>query len=125
MLNRYNPHRAPNPQAWMALDEMERILLARRYDERTRARLPSPEVHAVIHVVVENQAAMGDETPVAAALERLVHEGLDRHDAIHAVGSVLSDYLWEGLRGIEIDSDAYYSDVAQLTAESWLESFRE
>jgi hypothetical protein len=109
----------------MALDETERILLVRRYHERARARLPSPEVHAVIHVVVENQAAMGDETPVTATLERLVHEELDRHDAIHAVRSVLAEYLWEGLRGTEIDANAYHVDVAHLTAESWLESFRE
>jgi hypothetical protein len=121
----YNPLRAPDPQAWLALDEADRIELAHRYHQRAKVKLPSPEVHAVVHVVVENQAAFGDETPVAAALERLVGEGLDRHEAIHAVGSVLAQHLWEGLQGTEIDSDAYYAEVAQLTAQSWLESFPE
>lgn len=125
MAKLYNPLRAPDPQAWLALDEMERIELARRYHKRARVELPNPRVHAVVHAVVENQAAMGDETPVAAALERLRGEGLDRHDAIHAVGTVLAEYLWEGLRGTEIDPDAYYDAVTRLTAQGWLDSFEE
>jgi hypothetical protein len=121
----YNPLRAPDPQAWLALDEMDRIELARRYHQRARVKLPSPEAHAAIHVVVENQAAMGDETPVAAAVERLMGEGLNRHDAIHAVGNVLAQYLWEGSRGEETTPDAYYANFAELTAQSWLRSFEE
>lgn len=125
MPTRYHPLRAPDPQAWLALDDGERIELARRYHKRAKVKLPSPEVHAVVHVVVENQAAMGDETPVAETIARLKGEGLDRHEAIHAVGSVLVQYLWEGLKGEEIDSDAYFIEVAALTAQSWLKSFEE
>ena len=33
------------------------------------------------HVVVENQVALGEATPVPATLDRLMDEGLDRHDA--------------------------------------------
>jgi hypothetical protein len=121
----YNPLRAPQPHAWSALDEIDQILLVRRYHEQARVELPNPEVHAVVHVVVENQAALGDETPVAATIERLMREGLDRHEAIHAVGTVLAQHLWEGMRGTEIDSDAYFAEVAQLTAQSWFESYQE
>ena len=32
---------------------------------------------------MENQAAVGDETPVGRVLKRLQSEGLDRHDAVH------------------------------------------
>jgi len=52
--------------------------------------LPDETLHASIHVIVENQAALGDDTPVAGAIERLMAEDIDRHEAIHAVGSVLS-----------------------------------
>jgi hypothetical protein len=57
-----------------------------------RAKKPVGEnkrLHATAHVIVENQAAMGDATVVPATLDRLMREGLDRHDAIHAIGSVL------------------------------------
>ncbi len=40
------------------------------------------------HVVVENQIALGDEIPVARNLHQLMAQGLDRHDAIHAIASV-------------------------------------
>jgi hypothetical protein len=49
----------------------------------------SIRAHAANHVIVENQLAMGDATVVPATLARLMQEGLDRHDAIHAIGSVL------------------------------------
>jgi hypothetical protein len=42
----------------------------------------------VFHVIVENQAAQGLETPVRRTLARLQAEGLSRHDAVHAVGSI-------------------------------------
>jgi hypothetical protein len=57
-----------------------------------RNRLPmgqSVKLHRVAHVVVENQVALGDPPAVREALARLMGEGLDRHNALHAVGSVV------------------------------------
>jgi hypothetical protein len=42
----------------------------------------------VAHVIVENQIAMGDATVVPATLNSLMREGLNRHDAIHAIASI-------------------------------------
>ena len=39
-----------------------------------RIRLPNLRVHASLHVTVENQVLLGEETPVAAALLRLMGE---------------------------------------------------
>jgi hypothetical protein len=47
-------------------------------------------IGATVHVIVENQVALGDAFPAKAVLIRLMNEGLDRHEAIHAIGSVLS-----------------------------------
>jgi hypothetical protein len=52
------------------------------------------------HVIVENQVALGEAYPVQSVLLRLMEEGLDRHDAIHAIGSVLAERLFAGLRAI-------------------------
>ncbi len=85
----YDPERAPDPEWWLSLDESERMDLAQE-SQHEDEQLPSPRSHAAIHLVIENQVAMGDEIPVAATLQRLLAEGLGRHDAVHAIGSVLS-----------------------------------
>lgn len=90
MLTKYDPDRAPDPEEWLALDEMTRMDLVSQYHRKHRVRLPNVQAHAVIHTIMENQVALGDEIPVAATLRRPMAEGLDRHDAVHAIGSVLA-----------------------------------
>jgi uncharacterized protein YoaH (UPF0181 family) len=120
MLTKYDPERAPDSARWLAESEVQLIDIVERYHRRARIDLPRPHLHAIIHVVVENQIAMGDETPVAEAIQRLMGEGLSRHDAIHAVGSVLAGYLHETLRDKkEADNEAYYADIRALTREKW------
>jgi hypothetical protein len=70
------------------------------YHRRTRVKLPNQRLHAAIHVAVENQIAMGDELPVHGVLDRLQAEGLDRHDAIHAIGSALAEHMGICLRAV-------------------------
>ena len=88
-MERYDPLKAPDPKEWLSLDEQERIDLVQDYHRRARVELPNATGHAIAHVIVENQIALGDELAVERTLNRLVAEGLDRHDAIHAIGSVL------------------------------------
>ena len=65
---------------------------------------------------------MGDATVVPATLARLMQGGLDRHDAIHAIGSVLVgiffDVAKDPSKRININA-AYGSELGELTAESW------
>jgi hypothetical protein len=122
----YDPALAPDSAHWLELGEDERILLAEAYHRRARIVMPNEKVHAIIHVVVENQVALGDELPVRRAIERLMGEGLDRHDAVHAVGSVLTAYLYDLLTADAPPPDrleAYKKDVERLTAESWRAEF--
>jgi hypothetical protein len=78
----YDPRKAPDPQQWLAFTELERITLVRDYHRHKRVRLPNEQVHAITHAIVENQIALGDETPVRRTLQQLMGEGLDRHQAI-------------------------------------------
>ncbi len=94
-MKRYDPNVAPDPAAWLALDETDHLQLARAYHQRARIRLPSLDMHAAIHGMVENQIAMRDETPVEAVSKRLLAEGLDRHDMIHTIGSAFTSALFE------------------------------
>jgi uncharacterized protein YoaH (UPF0181 family) len=116
---RYDPGRAPDPARWIALPEDERIEMVERHHRRQNIRLPRPTVHAVMHVIVENQIALG-ETPVVEAIPRLMGEGLSRHDALHAVAWVLAMHMRDvATSGEEFATDAYYSEVRELTKERW------
>lgn len=90
----YDPAHEPDREQWSTLDEAERIAHVTEYHRRARIKLPNLRAHAAMHVAVENQALMGDETPVAATLVGMMNEGLDRHDAVHAVASVLSGVMF-------------------------------
>lgn len=116
---RYDPEVAPDPSRWLELGEDERSLLAEAYHRRAGIEAPNMTLHATMHVIVENQVAMGDEVPTRRTIERLMHEGLDRHDAVHAVASVLAAHLAEKLQADGPNNETYYEALGRLTAESW------
>jgi hypothetical protein len=118
----YDPLTAPDPREWQELDEFERIELVSAYHREAGVELPNVLLHAAIHVTVENQVLLGVETPVQATLERLMLEGLDRHDALHAIANVLVDHMQDLLRGTappDGPKEAYYEKLRTLTAEGW------
>jgi len=118
----YDPLKDPNPQRWLELDESERIGLVMRYHRRAGAKVPNLKMHATIHAVVESQVAVGDEIPVRRTLERLQDEGLDRHEALHAVGCVLAQHMYDLATGPPAGdpSERYFAELESLTAEAWL-----
>jgi hypothetical protein len=120
-MDAYDPD-APGSSGWLETDEGERVELVASYHRRNAIALPNAELHAVIHVVVENQLALG-EPVVVDTLARLQAEGLSRHDALHAIGSVLAADLYELMQeGTDASGDAYrgYLDrLRQLTAKGW------
>jgi hypothetical protein len=112
----------PDPETWLELDETERIDLVIEYHRHIQAQLETPELHAMAHVVVENQAALGEVTPVPETLERLLDEGLDRHEAVHAIGSVLMKIVLDTVDKPDDVSDInarYNRELALLTAADW------
>jgi hypothetical protein len=119
----YDPLRAPDPVKWLAASEASRIDSVERYHRKHRIPLPHPRIHAVTHAVVETQIALGDELPVARALERLMAEGIDRHQAIHAIGNVLVEHLHDLAQGdspADVDPNvAYFAEIEQLTVAAW------
>ena len=118
---RYDPDFPLDKEQWSDLDESEQIDLVVDYHRRTGETLPNLEVHASLHVIVENQVLMNDETPIAAALGRLINDGLDRHDAIHAIASVLSKTMFDAMNSKPDDdiSARYFREVAELTVAKW------
>jgi hypothetical protein len=123
-LKRYDPAVNPGAGQWLGLDEEERLELVRAHHRRTRVKLPNQNLHAMAHVVVENQLA--EKLPVVVeTLSRLLAEGLDRHDAIHAIGGVLMEHIWNlgntTLPGGDPHAP-YFAALQRLNAASWRSS---
>jgi hypothetical protein len=121
----YDPERTPDASRWLAFDDSERIAMVESWHRRARIRIPGSRVHAIIHAVVENQIALG-ESVIIENLGRLRAEGLSRHEAIHAIGSVLAEQIFHTLQGTSASGlrleAAYHERVRRLTAADWLRS---
>ncbi len=108
---------------WLALDEQERIHLVEAHHLAACARLPNANVHAIFHIIVENQIAEGLDS-VVRAMARLMKEGLSRHEAVHAIGSVVAEHLFETSSTKSTDDtitiqNRYNAAVERLSAYEW------
>jgi hypothetical protein len=119
----YDPEIAPDPTAWLTLDEQERMHIVETYHRTAGIGLPNVKVHAAFHAMVENQLAEGLEC-VVRAMARLTSEGLSRHDALHAIGSVVAELQFDAAE-LKTQDDAntiqsrYNAAVERLSAKEW------
>lgn len=121
----YDPEKDLQAEKWLAMGEVKRVAAVETYHRRQRIRLPRETLHATIHTVVENQVALG-EGAVVETLARLRSEGLTRHEAVHAIGTVLAEQIFRALKrdsGAQSDlSGSYLDRVRRLTADEWRRS---
>jgi hypothetical protein len=95
---RFDVSENPDPKAWLALDESKRIDLVIDFLRHNHLTLGgSDKLHGAVHMIVENQFALGDATVVPASLDRLMREGLDRHEAVRAIGSVFIGMIFDAV----------------------------
>lgn len=125
-MRRYDPDVAPSATTWLDTDELERLRMVEAYHRRARIPLPNPRLHAIVHVIVETQLAMG-ESAVVDALAHLRQEGMGRHDALHAIGSVLAEHMHRLMQRPTKSPHAdvnqpYFDALRRLTAPVWLRS---
>jgi Protein of unknown function (DUF1186)/SEC-C motif len=127
----YDPFVDPDPSDWLATDEQRRLDLIKHYHRHDRLAGSRATTHAVMHAIVENQIAEGDQLPVRRTLLRLMAEGLDRHDAIHAIASVLAGHIHDLLNEKAAEAQQmsdhdinapYFAELERLTAKGWLNS---
>lgn len=119
-MNQYDPNVSPLVDEWLALDEDERLELVMDFHSEVEDRGASREVHASIHVIVENQIAMEVEN-VPRTLAKLIRQGLNRHEAIHAIGAIITQDTFSLLKGhVDAwDSKRYRRKLEKLTAKRW------
>ena len=92
-----------------------------RYHESLDEEAPESgwRLHALLHCVVENQIAL-DVGNVAATETKLIRQGLTRHDAVHAIGSVIGADIFDILKNNgTFDAKKYRSRLEKLTAKRW------
>ena len=124
----YNPLEAPNPADWLALPDEDRFAAVEAFHVQAELAIGYRRTHCSMHVTVENLVAKAGATlaastdsMVAVNLERLVKEGLDRHEAIHAIMDVIYGAFLGVMAGESstIESDKYREELTTMTAEKW------
>lgn len=124
-MNRYDPTIEPKTGDWLNLSETVQNDLVRAYHEKAHEPLTQEalSIHTVLHVVVENQIALKTEA-VSETVDRLTRQGLERHEAIHAVAAVLSKDIVEIMHDgqASFSAAAYRRRLEKLTAKRWRKS---
>jgi hypothetical protein len=118
----YDPTKKPHPGHWLELDEGDRIDFVSEFHRTHSETLgaDAQRMHSVIHVIVENQLAMEEES-VVQAMSRLRKQGMGRHETLHAIGAILAENIFEILQ-TESSGDAmgrYCGRLNKLTATRW------
>jgi len=58
----------------------------------------NPYLHDAIHEIVENQIREGKPKETKETLDRLMNLGYTRHEAIHKIGAVVVDNIYNVLK---------------------------
>jgi hypothetical protein len=63
---------------------------------------------------------------VQRTLDRLMQEGIDRHEAIHAVATVLAEHMSDLARNSPPQADPnarYFAALEKLTVDTWRQTY--
>ena len=75
----------------------------------------NPFMHVMLHQMVEQQIRNESPPEVEKVFQRLKDGGMDRHGAIHLIGSVLVENLFDVVKnGQEFQMDRYLSELRSL-----------
>ena len=58
----------------------------------------NPNLHKIIHEVIENQIREGKPKETKETLNRLMNLGYNRHEAIHKIGTIVIDDIYDTLK---------------------------
>ena len=78
-------------------------------------QIVNPFVHTVLHVIIDRQLQVGDPDYIAAAHTRLTEQGMDSHEALHAIIAIYANLHFAGTRkSTQFDSLDYETQVNSL-----------
>ncbi len=122
-MDTYNPNKSVDGEKWLALDEAQRIELVDDFHLQLDLEMTEDalRVHSAIHVIVENQLAMGVDL-IPETVAKLTRQGLNRHETIHAIGAIIAEDIFDVMQGntAEFSPKKYRRKLEKLTAKRWL-----
>lgn len=78
----------------------------------------NPYLHVVVHTIIENQLAQNDPAEVRDVFDLLEAEGLDRHEIIHQIGSVLLEEIIKIIQKNEpFDANNYVEKLKSMVID--------
>ncbi len=89
------------------------------YPQEIEGKIVNPFVHTVFHVMIDKQIT--DESPdfVAETYKRLIDDGVDSHDALHAIIGVYAGIYFSMMRQGETFSNLDYKEqLSRLDKEN-------
>ncbi len=78
----------------------------------------NPFAHVAIHQTIENQIAGHNPPQTTKTLEALMRAGYTRHEAIHAIGAILAQEIFEVLRDNRPFNEAGYIEALRNLART-------
>ena len=121
-MKKYEPLFYGEKDEWLKLEDEERIALVLDYHENHDEEFEGESIrlHAAMHVVVENQIALG-EAYVEKTVARIMRQGVSAHEAIHAIAAILSEDIVSLLNSgeKEFSTKKYRRKLEKLTAKRW------
>ncbi len=118
----YDPAIAPDAAEWLTMEQPARIAAVAEFHRVNRIEIPRKDrvMHSAVHAIVETQIASNDPPEVGAAMTRLTAAGMDRHEALHALGATLARHMF----ALSRDEDASAGEHAKYREAVAALSFR-
>lgn len=87
------------------------------FPQEIDGQIVNPFVHTVLHTVIDRQILNQDPEFVAETHRRLMSEGLDEHESLHAIISEYADLYFSSVRrgGGQFDSLEYQSRLERIS----------
>ncbi len=86
------------------------------FPQEINGKVVSPFVHTVLHVTIDKQLQVGDPDFVRETYDRLISEGIEEHEGLHAIMGVYSDLYFTSFRkGRQFDNLDYESQLANMS----------
>ncbi len=121
----YDPLVAPDPEEWLDMDDGEKqYLISSALHDYEAGIGEGFEAHCIMHLIVENQVALNEaDTPTGEQMDRLMSAGLNRHEAIHALGNVIMCQMWEmQTKRKEMTPVSLAKEMRSLKSKDWVGS---
>ncbi len=88
------------------------------YPQEINGQIVSPFVHTVLHTIVDSQLRTEEPEFVAETFNRLLKQGMEEHEALHAIISSYADLHFSSFRqGKPFDHLDYQSRLSYLSYE--------